>query len=336
MTIRASAAQPGYARPGSAPPGWGQPVPGPAYGRPAPRSPGLRPAHDQPGRLGTGQRRSSFWAVLGRYAALWALVAFFLMPVYVLVVAAFKDPGDVRVTGIFELPTSFSFGNFADVWPKLSASFRNSLALSIPASLISALLGCANGFVLSKVRFRYANVVFPLILFGIFVPYQSIIIPLAQTMTDLGLRGAGDPTGGLAGLALIHIIYGLPITTLIFRNYFVGLPDTLMESARLDGANLFQTFLDVAVPLARPAFAVAIIWQFTSTWNDFMFGAMMTSRESWPITIALNNVAGGQSVPFGQAMAGALLASLPTLAIYLLLGRFFVRGLLAGTLREQP
>jgi glucose/mannose transport system permease protein len=287
-----------------------------------------------PGGPQRTRRRQSRWATIGQYAALWALVAFFLMPVYVLLVTAFKNPGDVRVTGIFELPTSFSVANFAGVWPKLSASFRNSITMAIPASLISSLLGCANGFVLSKLRFPHANVVFPLILFGIFVPYQAIIIPLAQTMTDLGLRGGGDPTGGLAGLTLIHIIYGLPITTLIFRNYFVGLPDSLMESAKMDGAGVFNTFLDVAVPLARPAFAVAIIWQFTASWNDFMFGAMMTSRESWPITIALNNVAGGQSVPFGQAMAGALLACLPTLAIYLLLGRFFTRGLLAGTLRE--
>lgn len=307
-------------------------------GVPPPARAGIpRPAHAAaPVQRGDAHPsgRQSRWATVGRYAALWALVAFFLMPVYVLLVTAFKNPSDVRVTGIFDLPTSFSFTNFADVWPKLSASLRNSVSLSVPASLVSAMLGCANGFVLSKLRFPYANVVFPLILFGIFVPYQAIIIPLAQTMTDLGLRGGGDPTGGLAGLVLIHIIYGLPITTLIFRNYFVGLPDTLMESARLDGAGVFHTFLDVAVPLARPAFAVAIIWQFTATWNDFMFGAMMTTRESWPITIALNNVAGGQSVPFGQAMAGALLASLPTLAIYLLLGRFFMRGLLAGTLRE--
>jgi glucose/mannose transport system permease protein len=315
MTIRGTAGIPAPTRSG---------IPRPPQGPPSP------PREEVARR----SRRQNRWATLGRYAALWALVAFFLMPVYVLLIAAFKDPADVSVTGIFELPTSFSFANFTDVWPKLSSSFRNSLTLSIPASLIAALLGCANGFVLSKLRFPYANVVFPLILFGIFVPYQAVIIPLAQTMTDLGLRGARDATGGLAGLTLIHIIYGLPITTLIFRNYFVGLPDSLLESARLDGAGVFTTFLDVAVPLARPAFAVAIIWQFTATWNDFMFGAMMTSRESWPVTIALNNVAGGQSVPFGQAMAGALLASLPTLAIYLLLGRFFMRGLLAGTLRE--
>lgn len=284
----------------------------------------VRPRSRKPGR----------WGVIGKYAALWALAAFFLMPVYVLVVTALKDPADAQATGMLGLPSSISFDNFSAVWPKLSTGLRNSLSLAIPASLISALLGCANGFVLSKMRFPYANVIFPLILFGIFLPYQTVIIPLAQSMTSVGLRGGNDPTGGLFGLTLIHVVYGLPITTLIFRNYFVGLPSSLMEAARIDGADVFRIFVDVAVPLARPAFAVAIIWQFTSTWNDFMFGAMMTRRESWPITIALNNVAGSLSAPYGQSMAGALLASLPTLGIYLLLGRFFVRGLLAGTLRD--
>ena len=271
---------------------------------------------------------------VARYAVLLLLAAFFLMPVYVLLVTSFKNPGDVSVTRIWELPTSFSLDNFSRVWPKLSSGFRNSLALSIPASFVSSLLGCANGFVLSKIRFPFANVVFPLMLFGIFVPYQAVIIPVAQTMTAAGLRGGGDPTGGLTGLMLIHIIYGLPITTLIFRNHFVALPDSLLESARLDGAGVLRTFVDLAVPLARPAFAVSIIWQFTASWNDFMFGAMMTNRDSWPVTIALNNVAGGQAVPFGQAMAGALLVSLPTLALYILLGRFFMRGLMAGTLQN--
>jgi glucose/mannose transport system permease protein len=278
-------------------------------------------------------QKSNPWFTVARYALLCAFAAFFLMPVYVLLVTSFKNPSDVSVTRIWQLPTSFSLSNFSHVWPQLGPGFRNSIALALPASLISSLLGCANGFVLSKIRFPHANVVFPLILFGIFVPYQAVIIPVSQTMTAAGLRGSGDPTGGLAGLMLIHIIYGLPITTLIFRNHFVGLPDSLLESARLDGAGVFRAFIDLAIPLARPAFAVSIIWQFTSSWNDFMFGAMMTSRDSWPVTIALNNVAGGQAVPFGEAMAGALLVSLPTLAIYIVLGRFFMRGLLAGALQ---
>ncbi|WP_432991258.1 carbohydrate ABC transporter permease [Dactylosporangium sp. CA-233914] len=306
-----------------------QPLP-PGLSRPAPPTPPAPGPDTTPRWQRPGPLRTTI-----RYVILWALAAFFLMPVYVLVVTSFKDPADVSVTRIWELPTSLSFDNFSAVLPKLSSGFRNSLALSIPASLISALLGCANGFVLSKFRFPLSGVVFPLILFGIFVPYQAVIIPVSQTMTAVGLRGAGDATGGLLGLMLIHIIYGLPITTLIFRNHFVSMPDALLESARLDGAGVLRTWVDLAVPLAKPAFAVAVIWQFTSSWNDFMFGAMMTSRDSWPVTIALNNIAGGQSVPFGQAMAGALLVSLPTLAIYVLLGRFFMRGLLAGTLQER-
>jgi glucose/mannose transport system permease protein len=269
-----------------------------------------------------------------RYAVLYAMACFFLLPVYVLVVTALKNPAEVSVTRMWELPESLSLHSFSLAWPKLARGLGNSVGLAVPASLISSLLGCANGFVLAKWRFRGASVVFPLILFGIFVPYQAVLIPLVQTMNAAGLRGGADPTGGLRGLLLIHIIYGLPITTLIFRNYFVGLPTSLVESAEVDGAGMLRTFVDVAIPLARPAFAVSIIWQFTAVWNDFLFGAVMTSRDAWPVTIALNNIAGGQSVPFDEAMAGALLACAPTLLVYVLLGRFFMRGLLAGSLQN--
>jgi glucose/mannose transport system permease protein len=278
--------------------------------------------------------RGRAWFTIARHLVLIFLAVMFLIPVYVLLVTALKDPADVTVTGMWDLPTSFSFASFEAVWPKLSSGFRNSLIVTIPASIISALLGSANGFVLARTRFPGANVIFPLILFGIFVPYQALLIPLVQTMTDAGLRGASDPTGGLRGLILVHIIYGLPITTLIFRNFFIGLPYSLTEMAAVDGAGMLRTYVDVALPLARPAFAVAIIWQFTAVWNDFLWGAVMTTRDAWPITIALNNIAGGQAVPFNQAMASALLACLPTVAVYLLLGRYFMRGLLAGALRD--
>jgi glucose/mannose transport system permease protein len=254
--------------------------------------------------------------------------------VYVLVVTAFKNPADATVSGMWQLPSSFSLDSFEAVWPKLQSGFGNSLVVTIPAAIISALLGSANGFVLARTRLPGANIIFPLILFGIFVPYQAVLIPLVQTMTAAGLRGGSDPTGGLRGLILIHVIYGLPITTLIFRNFFIGLPASLTELAQVDGAGMLRTFFDVALPLARPAFAVALIWQFTAVWNDFLWGAVMTTRDAWPITIALNNIAGGQAVPFNEAMASALLACLPTLAVYLLLGRYFMRGLLAGALRD--
>jgi glucose/mannose transport system permease protein len=262
-----------------------------------------------------------------KYLALFGLLLFFLMPVYALLITSFKEPVEVSVARMWELPAALSFDSFIAVWPKLQSGFVNSLLLAIPASVISSMLGAANGFVLSKWRFPGADFVFPLILFGMFIPYQAILIPMVQTMTSAGLRG------GLDGLILVHIIYGLPITTLIFRSYFTGISDEIIEAAQVDGAGMLRTFFFVALPVAPPAFAVAMIWQFTSAWNDFLFGAVLTNRDYWPITIALNNIAGGQSVPFNEAMASALLACIPTVIVYILLGRFFMRGLMAGALK---
>jgi glucose/mannose transport system permease protein len=262
-----------------------------------------------------------------RYLALFAFAVFFLMPVYVLLVTSFKSAGEVDVVHMWTLPKHFSFDTFRAVWPKLEPGMVNSLILALPASVISSFLGAANGFVLAKWRFPGADVVFPVILFGMFIPYQAILIPMFQVMVHLKLFG------GLDGLILVHIIYGLPITTLIFRNYFMGLSEEVIEAARVDGAGMLRTFALIGLPLALPAFAVSMIWQFTSAWNDFLFGVVMTRTEFNPVTVALNNIAGAQTVPFNQAMASAFLASVPTLVVYLLLGRFFMRGLMAGALK---
>ena len=278
----------------------------------------------------TDGRIRSRWApyvTTVRYLALFALVCFFLMPVYALVVTALKSPGEVSVVRMWEWPQTFSLDNFRIVWPKLADGFLNSMLMALPASLVSSILGAANGFVLSKWRFPGADFVFPLILFGMFIPYQAILIPMFQTLSYMGLRG------GLSGLIIVHVIYGLPITTLIFRSYFAGISEELIEAAKVDGAGMLRTFLFVALPIAPPAFAVSMIWQFTSAWNDFLFGVLLTDTNHWPITVALNNIAGGQAVPFNQAMASALLASVPTLLIYIVLGRFFMRGLMAGSLK---
>jgi glucose/mannose transport system permease protein len=266
------------------------------------------------------------YVTVARYLALFALACAFLVPVYVLLVTAFKDPTEVSASQMWNLPGSFSLDTFREVWPVMEDGFRNSLVMAIPAALISSVLGAANGFVLSKWRFPGADFVFPLVLFGMFIPYQAVLIPLSQLMRDLDLRN-------LAGLALVHIIYGLPITTLIFRSYFTGISDELIDAAQVDGAGMLRTFAFVAVPVALPAFAVSIIWQFTSAWNDFLFGLVLTSRSDWPVTIALNNIAGSQVVPLHEAMASSLLASIPTLLVYVLMGRFFMRGLMAGALK---
>ncbi len=271
--------------------------------------------------------RWSPWVTTGRYIALFALICLFLIPVYVLLVTSFKDPSQVSPSKMWQLPDSLSLETFRTVWPKLDNGIRNSLVMAVPAALISSLLGAANGFVLSKWRFPGDDIVFPLILFGMFIPYQAIVIPMRLVLTDL------DLIGGLTGLALVHIIYGLPITTLIFRSYFAGISDELIDAAQVDGAGMLRTFAFVALPIALPAFAVSIIWQFTSAWNDFLFGLVITNPSSAPVTVALNNVAGGQVVPYHEAMAAALLASIPTLLVYILMGRLFMRGLMAGALK---
>jgi glucose/mannose transport system permease protein len=284
-----------------------------------------------------GKIRSQWWpyATTARYLALFVVVCLFLMPVYVMLVTALKDPTEVSVPGMWELPSRLSFDSFQAVWERdeIRNGLVNSVLLAVPASIISSILGAANGFVLAKWRFPGADIVFPLILFGMFIPYQAVLIPLTRFMTDLNLRGGDDPTDGLLGLALIHIVYGLPITTLIFRTYFAGISDEIIESSQVDGAGMLRTFLFVALPVAPPAFAVSMIWQFTSAWNDFLFGAVQTAQQGWPVTIALNNIANVQTIPFNEAMASALLASLPTLVVYILLGRFFMRGLMAGALK---
>jgi glucose/mannose transport system permease protein len=278
-------------------------------------------------RDGRIRARYATQVALARYLILFTLACVFLLPVYALLVTALKDPAEVSVVRMWQWPHRFSLDNFRIVWPKLEEGLRNSILIALPAAAISSVLGAANGFVLAKWRFPGADFVFPLILFGMFIPYQAILIPMFQVMSKAGLRG------GLGGLILAHVIYGLPITTLIFRSYFSGISEELIEAAKVDGAGMLRTFVFVALPIAPPAFAVSLIWQFTSAWNDFLFGVLLTSKANWPVTVALNNIAGGQAVPFNEAMASALLACLPTLAIYVLLGRFFMRGLMAGALK---
>lgn len=275
-------------------------------------------------------RIRSPWApyvMTARYLVLFTLACVFIMPVYALLVTALKSPAEVSVVRMWQWPHELSLDNFRIVWPKLREGFANSVLMALPASVISSVLGAANGFVLAKWRFPGADFVFALFLFGMFIPYQAVLIPMFQTMSYTGLRG------GLPGLVMVHVIYGLPITTLIFRSYFAGISEELIEAAKVDGAGMLRTFVFVALPIAPPAFAVAMIWQFTSAWNDFLFGVLLTSKERWPITVALNNIAGSQAVPFNEAMASALLACLPTLLVYVLLGRFFMRGLMAGALK---
>ncbi len=214
------------------------------------------------------------------------------------------------------------------ILPSLSQNLLNSVNLTVPATILSSMLGSLNGYVLAKWKFRGANVIFPLMLFGMFIPYQSVLIPLTQTLSAIGLGGT------LWGLVLVHVVYGIPITTLIFRNYYAGVPTDLVEAARIDGAGILGVYWRVLFPLSMPGFVVVVIWQFTNIWNEFLFAVSILQKpELQPITVALRNLSGSQIKEWNMVMAGAIIAALPTLLIYIVMGRYFIRGLLAGSVK---
>ena len=266
-----------------------------------------------------------------KYALLALFIVVFLMPVYVLVVTSFKGLAETDPSHAWALPHVWTIDAWREAWSgtyELLPYLKNSFKLVIPATLISTVLGSLNGFVLSKWRFPGADFVFTFFLFGMFIPYQAVMIPLAQLFGDIHFPE------GIPRLIFAHIVYGIPITALIFRNYYATIPDELMEAARMDRAGMLRTYWSVVLPISMPAFVVAAIWQFTSIWNDFLFAVfLVTDPVSWPVTVALNNTTGSFITPYNVQMAGALLASLPTLVVYLLLGRYFMRGLMAGALK---
>jgi glucose/mannose transport system permease protein len=264
----------------------------------------------------------------GLYALLLGAAVFYVIPVYLLFMTGMKSFTEAsNVALMWRLPLAPNFDSFAEAWRTISPNFLNSVKIAVPAAVISSVLGSVNGYILAKWRFLGSETLFTLILFGMFIPYQSILIPLLQVESSFGLYGT------LEGLVIIHIIYGIPITTLIFRNYYVGIPEELVEASRIDGAGFFGIYRHILLPLSIPGFVVVLIWQFTSAWNDFLFAVTLTRQATWPITVAVNNLAGSFSVAWNVQMAGALIAALPTLLIYVLLGRYFMRGLLAGSLK---
>lgn len=260
------------------------------------------------------------------YLPLVMMAIFYLLPMYVILVTGFKSFAEIDLKTMWDLPKGIAFDNYIEAWAKLLPSLRNSFVMVIPASLISSATGSLNGYVLAKWKFRGSDTIFPFILFGMFIPYQSIMIPLVQFMKGIGVSG-------LPGLALAHIIYGIPITTLTFRNYYASLPQELLEAAKIDGADMLGIYRHILLPISLPSFVVVLIWQFTSAWNDFLFAVILTGNKEWPITVALNNMAGSQIIAWNVQMAGSLLAALPTLLVYIFLGRYFLRGLLAGSLK---
>jgi glucose/mannose transport system permease protein len=277
-------------------------------------------------------------ARLGLYLALLLLAALFLAPLYVMLVAAMKPLDEIHRGSIFAWPVAPSLAAWAKAWGTacvgarcggLAPYFVNSAVMAVPAVALSVLVGAVNGYALTQWRFRGAELLFAALLLGCFVPFQIVLIPMARVLAALGLFGS------VGGLVLVHVVYGVPVTTLLFRNFYLGVPDAIVAAARLDGAGFVALFRHVLLPLSPPMLAVAAILQFTGIWNDFLFGVVFAGPESAPVTVALNNLAGANlgAKEYNVDMAGALLTALPTLAVYLFSGRYFLRGLAAGALK---
>jgi glucose/mannose transport system permease protein len=263
-----------------------------------------------------------------KYLLLLLFLLFVLIPVYVVVVGSFKTSSDTTAAAQWNLPQTWTLEPWRKAWDVLQPYMIRSLLLAVPAAIISSMIGSVNGFVLARWRFPGANVVFAFILFGMFIPYQAVMLPLRTTFNELNV------TRGVPTLIIAHCIYGIPICTLIFRNYYATIvPNEIIESARVDGAGLVQTYARIILPISISGFVVTLIWQFTSVWNDFLFALFLTQQNNGPVTLGLAALAGGQKVDYAASMAGALISSFPTLLVYILLGRWFIGGLMAGALK---
>jgi glucose/mannose transport system permease protein len=278
-------------------------------------------------RLAERFARASFRDYLG-LGVLTVFALLVLAPVYVMLMAGLKSGAQADAAHMWELPRSIDVEGLRTAWESLGPNFRNSLAIVVPATVITSLVGALVGYVFSKLPFRGSNVVFGALLMGMFIPYQVVLVPLVRFLVTVGLYGT------IPGLVLVHSIYGIPIATLIFRNYYAALPHEIIEAGQIDGASHWVIFRRLMLPLSLPGFVVCGIFQFTNQWNDFIFGiTVLPDPTKQPITVALNNLSGNFSVQWNTVMAGALIAAVPTALVYMLLGRFFVRGLSAGSVK---
>jgi len=279
--------------------------------------------------------KAARWAV---YAAAILFCLYYLLPLFVMIATSLKPLEEIRAGNLLALPVDPSFEAWAKAWSSactgvrcegLRGYFWNSVSMAVPAVLISTLIGAFNGYVLAMWRFRGSDVLFALLLVGCFIPFQVVLLPMATTLGYLGLATS------ITGLVFVHVVYGLAFTTLFFRNYYVAIPDELVKAARIDGAGFFRIFRRIILPLSAPIIAVTVIWQFTQVWNDFLFGVVFSSGERQPITVALNNLVNTSTgvKEYNVDMAAAIIAALPTLFVYVVAGKYFIRGLTAGAVK---
>ena len=274
----------------------------------------------------------------GLYAVLIIFAIYFLMPLFVMITTSLKDLNEIRSGSLIALPRDITFDAWREAWSTactgikcegLAPYFWNSVLLAIPAVLISTLIGAVNGYVIAQWRFKGADIIFALMLFGCFIPFQVVLLPMAKLLGIMGLAGS------IQGLTFVHVVYGIGFTTLFFRNYYVSISQELTKAAKIDGASFFRIFWSIFLPLSLPIIVVTVIWQFTQIWNDFLFGVSFSQAGTQPVTVALNNIVNSTTgvKAYNVDMAAAIIAALPTLLVYILAGKYFIRGLTAGSVK---
>lgn len=272
------------------------------------------------------------------YTLLLVCAIYFLLPIFVMLITSLKNIDEIKNGNLLSLPQTITFQPWLEAWSEArigpSASgikpyFINSIILTVPAVLISSIIGAFNGYVFSKWKFKGSEVFFSLLLFGCFIPFQVILLPMSQTLGYLGIGGS------IVGLIFVHTVYGIAFTTLFFRNFYVSVPTELINAAKIDGAGFFRIFFKILLPVSLPIFMVCIIWQMTQIWNEFLFGITFSGSNSQPITVALNNLVNSTSSvkKYNVDMAAALIAVAPTLIAYIVSGKYFVKGLMAGAVK---
>ena len=272
------------------------------------------------------------------YLVLLLFALFYLLPFFIMVVNSFKPLLEITSGNMLALPAEWTLDPWRSAWSTaqvgvqatgLKPYFLNSIIMVVPAVTISTILGALNGYVLTKWQFRGHHIVFGLLLFSCFIPFQIVLIPMARLLGMMGLAGS------ISGLVFVHLVYGIGFTTLYFRNYYAVFPTELVRAAQIDGAGFFQIFYRILLPSSGPIIVVSVIWQFTNIWNDFLFGASFSGSDSTPMTVALNNLVNSSTgvKEYNVHFAGAILAALPTLLVYIVAGRYFVRGLMSGSVK---
>ncbi|MCR8726430.1 carbohydrate ABC transporter permease [Frigidibacter sp. ROC022] len=272
------------------------------------------------------------------YGTLLLVSAYYLVPLYVMIVTSLKTMEEVRLGNVFSFPRDITFAPWVKAWAEactglncdgLSRGFANSVWILVPSVLLSIIVASVNGYALANWKFKGADIFFTILIFGAFIPYQVMLYPVVIVLRELGVYGTRT------GLVIVHTIFGMPILTLLFRNYFTSVPEEIFKAARVDGAGFWTIFLKIMMPMSLPIFVVAVILQVTGIWNDFLFGVVYTKPDTYPMTVQLNNIVNSVqgTKEYNVNMAATILTGLVPLVVYFISGKLFVRGIAAGAVK---